>query len=81
MKFATYRARARVFAARSVLKLGGRRASDPWRLGEALETSNNDQAGAISPNAQETEQSHVLGRLIYINEDLTKQRATLLYKA
>ena len=72
LKFATYRSRQRVYRERAVLN-PGRRSARPWALGEAL----GETAPARSTDASE----EPVMPTVYINEDLTKMRANLLYKA
>ena len=102
VKFATYRSRARVFWARSILKPGGRRVTQPGpgpgsrgqhcthsrrcsRCSQSWEPEGPGPTGR--PGRQEDQAQQEAApppetRLqVYINDDLTKLRATLLYKA
>ena len=96
IKFATYRARKHVYAARTMLKPAKKQRppNDPWRQGRAAEADQPDDAERASDdpddddNDQEAEEAHTPASKafkdrtnIWVNEDLTRLRAELLWKA
>ena len=73
-KFANYRARHRVFKARSVLRKDGRHPDRPWEQKKAATNKQTKEGPAAS--AKDDSVQHQ----IFINEDLTKKRTSLLWK-
>ena len=70
VKFSNYQARHRVYKARTKLRKGGRDPNRPWGIQTAANVEADDQP--VQP------QQHLQ---VFINEDLTKNRANLLWKA
>ena len=72
VKFSNYRARRRVFKAKSVLREKGRHPDTPWAV-------NSDERS--EPQTQKSTDDEKTSRKVFTNEDLTKKRANLLWKA
>ena len=82
VKFATYRNRQRVYRAKSALKPGNQEGARPLTLADFM-TDGQPPAAVASGSGVETgpDINHTPGLRIFINEDLTAQRASLLYQA
>ena len=76
IKFANYRARHRVFKDRSVLRKDGCHPDRPWEQKKAA-TNKQTKEGPAAASAKDDP----VQQQIFINEDLTKKRASLLWKA
>ena len=90
VKFSTYRSRQRVYAARSMLSKDKRPPNNPWKVAApqppddvATDSSGppSPQSGPPSPDEASESKEDENELKIWINEDLTKARATLLWEA
>ena len=72
VKFSNYRARQRVFKAKSRLRKKGRNPKQPWAVGNSEFTPAEGEVSNDQPNKYSG---------VFLNEDLTKLRANLLWKA